>query len=353
MAVVVRCTGCRGASQVGLEAIGLLVVCPRCQEPFLAIEEAVTVAPIAPIAEAVERRTIRAQPVRERRRRDSDSPRVAVAVPRESHDAALAPPSQLPASVLIGFALLPFAIPLLWLIGPIVLAHPPALTLAAPASLAIAASTLCLAVVFTVDWTPSTRIKGVLMLVGLSYFAGLSLYFMKKDMVHRVKEVFSRSNRWHDFKPKHGDYTVRLPVQWDRDATSPEQPIAGWKLMCYRIQWPAANGKLVTYVVGSGADEKPDAVDWYGEVEKSLKAGAAADAEFKPPAGVKTDNEQPGQEWIIDLPSERKTRIVRVYRVNGNIYYLSVEGERLEADDPWAHQFLHSLQIKPAAERQP
>ena len=351
MAVVVRCTGCRGASQVGPEAIGLLVVCPRCQEPFVAIEEAVTVAPMAPIAESVVRRPVRAQPIREpRRRRDRESPRPAVSEPHDRHDAS----SRLPASVLIGFALLPFAIPLLWLIGPIVLAHPPALTLAAPASLAIAASTLCLAVVFTVDWTPSTRIKGVLMLVGLSYFAGLSLYFMKKDMVHRVKEFFSRSNRWHEFKPKHGDYTVRLPVHLDNGtAPSQEQPVAGWKLTCYRIQWPAANGKLVTYVVGSGSDEKPDAADWYAEVEKSLKAGAAADAEFKPPAGVKTDNEQPGQEWIIDLPSERKTRIVRVYRANGNIYYLSVEGERLEADDPWAHQFLHSLQIKPAAERQP
>ncbi|HEX4606984.1 MAG TPA: hypothetical protein VH092_02140, partial [Urbifossiella sp.] len=36
MAVVVRCTGCSGLARVGPEAVGLLVVCPRCSDPFMA-----------------------------------------------------------------------------------------------------------------------------------------------------------------------------------------------------------------------------------------------------------------------------------------------------------------------------
>ena len=61
MAVVVRCTECRGASQVGPEALGLMVVCPRCREPFLALEEATPVA----------KPPRRVEPVRARRLRPS------------------------------------------------------------------------------------------------------------------------------------------------------------------------------------------------------------------------------------------------------------------------------------------
>src|SRR5437763_399887 len=83
-----------------------------------------------------------------------------------------------------------------------------------------------LAVVFTVDWTPATRIKGVLMLVGLSYFGGLSLYFLKKDMVDRAQEFLSLPSRWHQFEDPKGKYRVRLPVQLPRDsAPAPDQPL--------------------------------------------------------------------------------------------------------------------------------
>src|SRR5690606_23747809 len=92
-------------------------------------------------------------------------------------------PGGLPLSVMIGLALLPFAIPLVWLAAVLLSGRPPALSLATPAALALSAAVLCLAVVFTVDWSPATRLKGVLMLVGLAYFAGLSLFFLKKDMV--------------------------------------------------------------------------------------------------------------------------------------------------------------------------
>src|SRR5438552_2355359 len=78
----------------------------------------------------------------------------------------------------------------------------------------------------TVDWTPATRIKGVLILVGLSYFAGLSLYFLKKEMVDRVKDFFDSSRDWHTFHPPNSNYSVRLPANLANNTKpSPDQPL--------------------------------------------------------------------------------------------------------------------------------
>src|SRR5439155_23835406 len=146
------------------------------------------------------------QPLRRRRHQPAEP---APAPGPDPHDPPPPHSSGLPASVLVGLALLPFAIPLLWLMGPTVLGQQPALSLAAPASLALSASILCLAVVYTVDWTPSTRVKGVLMLVGLSYFAGLSLYFLKSEMVDRVRVFFGAEREWEDFRGPEG-YQLRM-----------------------------------------------------------------------------------------------------------------------------------------------
>lgn len=351
MAVVVRCPACRGAAQVESEDVGLTVACPQCREPFLAIEEAAVAPPIAPV---VKRRPKQNEPAEEPRRRPGRSeprhPKTHHAFQspdsQEAHDPTLDSAGRLPASVLIGLALLPFAIPLLWLIGPMVVGQPPALSLAAPTSLALAASSLCLAVVFTVDWQPSTRIKGVLMLVGLSYFAGLSLYFLKKEMVHRAQEMFNRTREWHDFRPRGADYSVRVPARPGPEMPpGPDQPLPGWKLVCYRIAAEAPDGTVLRYVFGSGPDEKPEAADWFAEVEKALREQAGAGADFQPPTGVQSDQELAGQEWTIDLRGEKK-RIIRVYRANGNLYYLAVDGSHIEPDDPPVQMFLRSLQIK-------
>src|SRR5262245_58224821 len=204
---VVRCPSCRGASRVAPEAGGLLVACPRCNNSFVAVEEAAPVAPSPPPPPAPRPRRAdseRDRGVAERRgdeppehrpRRPARTRRTAEPVaPPNTHPSAdghghAEPAARLPVSVLIGLALLPFAIPLLWVIAPLVFGQPPMLSLATPVALAVSASALCLAVVYTIDWSPTTRVKGVLILVGLAYFAGLSLYFLKKDMVDGVRKV--------------------------------------------------------------------------------------------------------------------------------------------------------------------
>src|SRR4051812_9876374 len=134
MGVAVRCRGCRGASQVGVDALGMLVMCPMCREPFLALEEAV------PVGRSAAPPRSRPEPVPQQSRPRTLAEPVRDHTLGEAHGSPIPANGGLPVSVLFGFALLPLAIPLLWLIGPQLLSKPPALTLAAPISLAVAAS---------------------------------------------------------------------------------------------------------------------------------------------------------------------------------------------------------------------
>src|SRR5262245_25162273 len=178
--VTVRCPACRRLSRVDAAALELTVACPRCGEAFVALEEAELVAPGPrhPLVPPLPRRVPEPPPVFDAPSRISREP-----APDEDHDPHRHPPGALPVSVLIGLALLPFVIPILWAIAPAVFGQEPMLSWAVPVALAVSASVLCLAVIYTVDWTPATRVKGVLMIVVLAYFAALNLYFLKKQMV--------------------------------------------------------------------------------------------------------------------------------------------------------------------------
>jgi len=334
MAVMVRCTGCRGASQVPAEALGMLVQCPRCHEPFLALEE----AGLAP------RKRSRPEPPpepRPKRRAELASP--AATDEANPHDAPLAP-AVVPVSVLFGLALLPLAIPLLWLIGPQILAKPPALSFAAPASLAIAASTLCLAVVFTVDWTPATRIKGVLILVGLSYFAGLSLYFLKKEIVDRLEDFFTPSMKWRDYRDPESHFVVTVP-----DTAHPlpgEQPLPGWSLKCLSSSTTGFPKKPITFTFGAGPDAKPHANAWFQLAGQALEARLADATLETDPKEVKSTQGHLGEQWVFKLPGE-VTRVVRLYRFRGKVYYLAAESEGLEPEEKNVTRFFDSFRIDP------
>ena len=337
MSVVVRCPNCRGASQVAPEAVGLLVVCPNCNDPFLAIEEAPAVAPPPPRSSArpVSRGEFRNRAAPPPRRRKS-------AEPVEPHD----PPHAvgLPVSVLVGLALLPFAIPLLWMIAPLMMGQEAVLSLAAPTALAVAASALCLAVVYTVDWSPATRIKGVLMLVGLAYFTGLSLFYLKKDMVDRVKGFFGADrDRWVEYSPPDRGYRVRLPV---RPEPARDQPLAGFTLSCQRATEKTFAGQSM-FVVGHGPDPKPDlpadGEQWFNEVDRLIQAntrGAAVKVE-----AVTHQDEFPGRQWEMEFrkPGGATVRIVQVYRMKGTVYYLAAEGPNLSAEEGAGLTFFESF----------
>src|SRR5579872_7038261 len=181
MALVVRCPDCRGVSQVDPSARGLTVQCPLCNSEFTAVPEAELIT-----TSGTESRTTSTAPSRSREesrssrtreetrppraREDSRSPRrrdefrtrdesrtrekTERAKSREpnedDHDPHRHPVSGLPASVLVGLALLPFAIPVLWVTAPPIIGHTPQLSFAVPLAIAVSASILSLAVIYTI-----------------------------------------------------------------------------------------------------------------------------------------------------------------------------------------------------------
>jgi hypothetical protein len=348
--VVVRCPSCKAQSRVGPEAVGVLVVCPLCQSPFLAVEETAPVPPSPPVPPPPPRqRPIKsAEPVAPPTRRPRAEPVAPPAsIPAAELEADHGIGRGLPATVLVGLALLPFLIPLLWVLAPAVMGQEPVLSVAAPTALAVAASALCLAVVYTVDWTPTTRVKGVLMLVGLSYFAAASLYYLKKEMVDRVKRFFGAGAEWKEFSPPNGDCKILMPGVPRR---LPQlQPLPGWKLECHQGTHKPYLGTF-WFTVGYGVDVQPNVPDdeWF---EAAKKAALSIDPRRR--AVRETPVEQQkwrGREWVFENGDEDETvSVTRVVRVpeKRRVYFVSARGPKLSPDDDEAKAFFDSFLISP------
>ena len=75
-----------------------------------------------------------------------------------------------------------------------------------------------------------------------------------------------------------------------------------------------------------------------------MEQTAGDGAEVSAPIVVSTGG-VPGQRWIIEYPDKPTVRIVDVFRANGTVYYLSVEGEHIGPKDPLVRQFIDSFQI--------
>jgi len=315
----------------------MLVQCPACHEPFLALEEAPVVrkpgAPVAvrPPAPPAPRNRVRAEPVRDHTAsQPADGPQFST--------------SSLPISVLIGFALLPLAIPLLWLIGPQVLGKPPGLTMAAPTALAVASSVLCLAVVLTVDWSPLTRIKGVLILVGLSYFAGLSLYFLKREVAERVREFFSLPDNFREHRE--GSFVVMAP-EAVQALPKEAKPLPGWNLNGKECHSQVIAVPQVVYQFAAGPDRKLDDERWPKEVEQALLQAGGLGSKTTDEQDVKSIQGHAGRQWTIRLP-DQSFRVVRVFRIGGLVYYLSVKLDELDDDLPLpVKRFFDSFRVEP------
>jgi hypothetical protein len=358
---VVRCPACRGESAVDPSALGLTVQCPRCADTFVAVPEAPLVEPFRS-----DRNFTRPPPDEPRSRRDEPRSRRYDTRPRRSearsrrdepeirssrtkrdsdrdhdHDPHRHPPGRLSPNVLIGLALLPFAIPILWLMAPAVIGQRPLISIAVPISIAVSTSILSLAVIYTIDWSPAVRIKGVLMILSLAYFASISFYFVNKEIVEQMK---GHMNTWVHFSPQPHDYIVSLPGRPNLDGTV--KPLRDIDLECYSLFHPDDDGNL-TFVVGSGnpaKDQKmaPGTPEWFtrtiADAVEKAKGQLVPDQDrtLQPDAGV-------GREFVISF-GDGANRIVRLYVIKGRVYYLSVEGYDLDADKGSAARFFESFQ---------
>jgi hypothetical protein len=213
-------------------------------------------------------------------------------------------------------------------------------------ALALAASTsiLCLSIIYTVDWSADTRIKGVLSLVVLAYFIGFTLYFTDKTTLERLYYYFGEQKRWKEFKPQQGPhYRVKLPGEAMAVAFQPLPPLA--TLHCYQSRVPDQLLGWQVYVVGAGdpvAGEQPPGSDaWFQVVRQHiLMDGAQLQCEWDTPNGFLR-----GRTWEIQWPGSKVVRIVRIYASENRVYYLSVEGEQLHMKHPEVVTFLQSFFI--------
>ncbi|HEY1186418.1 MAG TPA: hypothetical protein VGE74_02125, partial [Gemmata sp.] len=312
----------------------------------------------------------RAKPVRNRSARSGEGPRpaavVPIAPPRQvlpkramptataphdpEHDPRTPATGGLPFSVMVGFALMPFGIPLLWLLGPLVTGFSASLSLAVPVSLAVAASALCLGVVYTIDWTGTTRLKGVLMLVCLSYLAAAGMYFLKPALMERIQKFFSVAAPWVlcEVPGTEGHCHIKLPVPGaPPEVVRGEKPLAGieWAdglRATHRIEG-TMDVKTYTYFIVANSPRAPlvNADDrWFEEAAKGLK-GATKAKDLK--ETVVPGENRPHRQWELTFPDSTAVRIVRVFVIKGRVYYLAVEGPELTPDNENLGTFFQSF----------
>ena len=342
---VVRCTACLGVSQVEAGALGLTVRCPRCDATFVAVDEAEDLVPVRPARNPLlPASESNLEPRRTRRRRPEHVADHESNLVRElKEDPYHTPSGPLPASVLIGLALLPFAIPILWLVAPAVTGVAPAMSIATPSALAVSASILCLAVIYTVDWTPTTRIKGVLMLVGLAYFASVSLYFLKKEMVERFKRFTGLEEQidWQNHDT--GDYHVSMP--------GPPKPVAGREvpIRSIPVDWFKADcdqplGSLVSVVGSANLPDHAGNDAWFDQISREIVRESGGQQRGQT-STIRYAGSFPGRQLEILLPDKSTIRIVRVFVIQGRFYYLAIEGFAIKALDRHPKSFFDSFHV--------
>jgi hypothetical protein len=336
-------------------ALGETVACPRCHEAFLALEEVPVVVPVVRRARA---RSPLAPP-------EFQPPVVPVVAPRaeedhgetergpdHEHDPHTPHAAGLPLSVLIGLSLLPFGVPLLWAVAPFVTGFEPALSIAVPVALAFSASALSLGVVYTIDWRAMTRVKGVFMLVGLSYLTGAGLFFLKQQLLERLQQAFDTGAQWREY-PFDGDgatFRVRLPGAPTTEPNPPDPlPLPDTAHTgCARAAFVARGNSAHSYVVGWGRAE-PNAkfdADWVDRASDRVSRANDARNAVRPVPLEPRPGTSAGYQWTFHRDTGL-TQFVRVYISGTRVYYLAVLTSNPDPDGEFADQFFKSFRVSP------
>lgn len=320
----IRCPYCSAFSRVTASDLGSAVACPTCGEAF-------TANPVEPPAPP----RIAPHP--------QHKPRPSTPVhPEEFHDphSPHAPDPNGPTPVLIGLALLPWLIPCVWMVGPLLSGREPLFTLAAPTAIAVGLTGLGLGVSFASGWSHATRVKGILTLFLLGCFASGFLYFLKKEWLESMRRSLRRSpTEWRQFDPPGREYRVRMPSPVDRTTT----PIPDWPLSAYAFIEPHVAAPDLFLVAHGRPVAVGDADDWYEAVRQT----AATRGDLLAERAVKLPGApgEAGREFEIGLRDGVTNRIIRVYFREGIAYYLAAEGPFWRPDTPDVKKFLDSFEI--------
>jgi hypothetical protein len=346
--VVVRCAGCQELSRVMAEAVGLQVACPRCGVAFVAVPDASPADP--PLV------------------RPADPARVPVVRPRPK------PPTPLvwevpepaepevertpPTGGLIALSLLPFGIPLLWLLAAAVTQREVLMSFAVPVALAVGVSGLGLGTAYVTRWSVSSRAKAVIALLLVGYLAAGLLFIVKKEWLQDFRRVFNRGDLgWRNFRAEPVKepgkeligYRIQFPVgEPVKEVPSPFSE-GTWKAYAH-VDPTRPDSEVYSSAVGRIPGVKPWAANhvWFPAVGKIVRAAAPADAVAPEETPVtlhdRVKNEKfEGREFHFTRPNDVWSRVVRVYNVRGHVIYLAVEGPHLTPDAGDVSHFFESL----------
>lgn len=342
MNVVVRCHHCDGLSRVPESAVAHTVQCPLCARTFTANPEgsAPTVRSAKPVPRPIARPAKAPIPTVYPARLLGASGQLRTPTDADLHDPDA--PKTGPTSVLIGLALLPFGIPLFWLLAPILTGKETIFSFGLPIAIAVGISGVCLGVVFTRDWSFSTKLKGTAALLLVAYFVAGFLYFLKTEWVIALrKDLMGNTSQWISFSGEQKAYTVMMPSYPQPDR---EELLAGWPLQLYRAADRSAHSE--TYIVGHGealatARGQPDDA-FFASAKQSVVATTKGTLDTDKPI---MQQGYDGREFVFTLADRASTRTVRIYRVGEQAFVVAIEGAFLPADSTELKKFFGSFHI--------
>lgn len=316
----VRCPFCRTKTPVKARDLGRTLTCPACAGMF---------APADDLASA------------------------------KLPTAELLPPGhELPGDgltpALLGLALLPFGIPLLWLLGPPLTGKVPIFSFAAPAALAVGLTGLGVGVGLAAGWGHAARVRGILALALVGYFTGGCLYFLKKEWAEAIRrDIGPGPVKWDKVTPPGTKFVVEMP---GRAVKTEISPLPGWPLTAYRYLPPGrqkADQWTIGYEVAHGPPPAglPDA-DWFTAARDAVLKSADG-AELTAERAVKDtqvgEARCDGREFRLTLADGATNRVVRVFRHRTRplVYYLAVEGAFVPPDAEYVSKFFNSFTADP------
>lgn len=330
MNYAVRCPSCLEPSRVRGATLGRRVVCQTCGAEFVA-----AVAPAQPVFDD----TLIVP--------SADDPY------DPGHDL---PPATSLTPALLGLALLPLGIPILWVAGLVLTGKQPIFSFATPVAVALGLCGLGVGVGLAHGWGHATRVRGILALALLGYFTGGFLYFLKKEWAEAIRRDLNPGPaRWEPFRPPGAGCRVELP---GRAVKADANPLPGWPLTAYRCQPPGKKNDewAIGYQVAHGPVPLGLPANWTDDCTAAARAavlkaadGADLTAERAVKDAVVGEARCVGREFRLTLADGATNRIVRVYmhKTRPVVYYLSVEGTFLPADAEYVRRFFESFSADP------
>ncbi|MGL6094696.1 MAG: hypothetical protein ACRC7O_02695 [Fimbriiglobus sp.] len=292
----IPCPRCRRPFAVPPADLGRVVLCPRCDHEFAAPDD-----PTAPVAAG-----------------DGFSP------------------------PLVGLAVSPWGIPVLWLAALVLSGVEPMFTFAVPLALAVGLTGLGFGLAATAGWSHGTKIKTLIALMIFSYVTAGGLYFLKRQWAETVRGRFGRSSQvWKEFAPgAEPPYRVWMPGV----PTTAETPLPGWDFTTYQFR-ESRLGANDTFVAAHGpppAGLPRDPTAWFQKARDALAEATGGevlvDVEVAGPVGFTA------RQFVLSLP-DGTPRVVRLFRGRDSSFYLAAEGAFFTPDARDVRTFFRSFRV--------